>query len=275
VSSALTRLRDLLDDKLFVRQGNDMVPTPRAESLAPGIRDALQSLERMLMGNRTFDPGTLERSFTVMASDFFTELVVPQLFDVLAGTSDGISLRVLDTARGDVERMLNDDAIDLALEPGLDMPEWISSEQLFTSPFKVVVARENPLVHGLDSSRPLPLDKISELRWVLRSVSGTTRGMVDDMLAKAGLSRKVVLALPQFMPVLRRVAAGNLAAAIPSQFASAYAEREGLLVFDLPVTAPAPAILMHWHSRRTRDPAHAWLRKQVYDLCEPLRGSGA
>jgi DNA-binding transcriptional LysR family regulator len=274
VSAALNRLRDLLGDRLFIRQGNDMVPTPRAETLAPGIQDALQSLERILSSSRMFDPGKLERSFTIMASDFFLELVVPQLSDLLASASSGISLRILDTARGDVERMLNDDAIDIALEPELNLPEWISNEQLFVSPFKIIVARDNPLVKGLDARQPLPIAKISELQWALRSVTGTTRGLIDETLEKIGQRRKVVLTLPHFMPVLRRVAASNLAAAVPSQFAEAFAEQERLLVFDFPFEGPSPRILMHWHSRRTRDPAHAWLRKQINQICAPIRDQG-
>jgi DNA-binding transcriptional LysR family regulator len=275
VSAALQRLRDLLDDKLFVRQGNDMVPTPRAEALAPGIQDALQGLERLLINSRIFDPTTLERSFTIMGSDFFAELVIPQLFELLTRTSDGISLRFLDTARGDVERMLNDDAIDLALEPGLDMPDWISSELLFVAPFKIVVARDNPLVKGLDPSQPLPLAKMSELQWALRSVAGTTRGIIDEALEKIGQRRRVILTLPHFMPVMRRVAASNLAAAVPSQFATAYAAPKGLRVFDFPFQSPSVPINLYWHSRRTRDPAHAWLRKQVHELCEPFKMADA
>jgi DNA-binding transcriptional LysR family regulator len=271
VSAALNRLRDLLDDKLFVRQGNDMVPTPRAEALASGIQDALHSLERILTSGRTFDPAKLERSFTIMASDFFVELVVPQLSELLARTSREISLRFLDTARGDVERMLNDDAIDMALEPELNSPEWIVNELLFVSPFKIIVARDNPLVSDLDPAQPLPLAKVSELQWALRSVAGTTRGVIDEVLEKIGQKRQVVLTLPHFMPVLRRVAASRLAAAMPSQLAYTYAKQEKLLVFDLPFDGPAPRILMHWHSRRTRDPAHLWLRKQIFGLCEPLR----
>ena len=34
VSHALARLRELLDDPLFERRGNEMIPTPKARSLA-------------------------------------------------------------------------------------------------------------------------------------------------------------------------------------------------------------------------------------------------
>src|SRR5581483_10445513 len=39
VSNALARLRQLLGDPLVVRHGRGLVPTPRAEQLAPLLRD--------------------------------------------------------------------------------------------------------------------------------------------------------------------------------------------------------------------------------------------
>jgi len=50
VSAALNRLRQACNDQLFIRHGNDMVPTPRAESLADPIRAALAQLEGALTG---------------------------------------------------------------------------------------------------------------------------------------------------------------------------------------------------------------------------------
>jgi len=271
VSAALNRLRDLLDDRLFVRQGNEMLPTPRAEAIAPGIQDALQSLQRLLASQAKFEPKDLERSFTLMGADLFSTLFARQLMARFAQVSSGLSLRFLDTSRGDVQRMLSDDAIDLALEPPLETPDWITSEQLFPSPFQIIVAPSHPLVQGLDASRPMPLDVFCALRWGLRSVNGSVRGLIDDTLEKIGRKREVVLTMPHFASLARCVADGKLAAVVPAQFAKDYAEPSGLAVFDLPFDGPVTPIMMHWHSRRTKDPAHAWLRQQVFELCEPFR----
>src|SRR4029450_6195356 len=48
VSHALARLRELLDDPLFERRGNDMVPTAMARSLAATVSGSLGNLERVL-----------------------------------------------------------------------------------------------------------------------------------------------------------------------------------------------------------------------------------
>ena len=45
ISHALKRLRDLLRDPLFVRQGAHMVPTPFTRNMIDQVRQALQLLE--------------------------------------------------------------------------------------------------------------------------------------------------------------------------------------------------------------------------------------
>jgi DNA-binding transcriptional LysR family regulator len=48
VSSALGRLRHIVGDELFVREGNRMVATPRALTLREPIREALRQMEHAL-----------------------------------------------------------------------------------------------------------------------------------------------------------------------------------------------------------------------------------
>jgi DNA-binding transcriptional LysR family regulator len=271
VSAALNRLRELLNDKLFVRQGNEMIPTPRAERLAPGIQDALESLEQLLSSQRMFDPSTLERNFSLMGADFFAVLLVPKLVEKLAQTSGGMTLRFLDTARGDVNRLLSDDAIDMALEAAIDAPDWVEKEELFLSPFKVIAAKDHPDIDAKDGRTTLSYEEVASLRWALRSSDGSMRGAIDTALEKHGKKRRVVLAMPHFAPLVDCVASSKIVAAIPAQFANTYAAPKGLNVFDLPFASPALPVNLYWHSRRTRDPAHQWLRKLVYDLCEPFR----
>jgi len=69
VSAALNRLRSIFDDELFIRQSGEMIPTPRALSLAEPIKEALQRVEAALAGSPHFDPGTMRRDFTVRGVD--------------------------------------------------------------------------------------------------------------------------------------------------------------------------------------------------------------
>lgn len=263
VSAALARLRAALDDQLFVRRGTEMVPTPRAESLTPSVRDALGTLERGLFGDRRFDASTAETSFTLLGADFFSTLVMPNLGAWLRVEAPGVRLRFLDSARGDVDRLLQDDSIDLALERPLQVPDWVSSELLFVSPFVVVAARGHRGLNDLAAGSAIPLDRFCSIPQAIRTITGDLSGAVDEALALAGAQRKVVLGLPHFQSVALAVGRSDLIAALPVQYAQAVADELDLDIFQLPVPSPAPEIRMYWHSRHDSRPAHAWLRRAV------------
>jgi DNA-binding transcriptional LysR family regulator len=272
VSAALSRLRHALRDELFVRQGNEMVPTPRALALAEPLHDALARLEQMLTASPQFDPCAAMRDFRLLGADFFAMLLMPRLSQQVAAAAPGITLRLLDSARGDVDRLLMAGEIDMALERPLELAEWISRQLLFRSPFAIIAAKEHA---GLKAAKiregeKIPLDLFCDLPHALRSIDGSTTSWVSDALAERGRKRRVVLTLPQFYSVGLAVAAGELIAAVPVQFARAYAKELGLALYEPPFSMPVPEISLYWHKRHDDDAAHRWLRQQIAAACAPL-----
>lgn len=270
VSAALGRLRHVFNDQLFVRSGNEMVPTPRAESLAEPVRTALAALEKAFQPKGGFDPAQLERTFTLLGADFFSMLFMPRLSARMAAVAPGVRLRLLDSARGDVARLLQDDAIDVALERPLDVPEWVSSRLLFHSPFAVIAAAGNARLAGLAAGEAIPLDLFCALPHAIRSIDGSMSGFTDKALRRQGLERKVVLALPQFQAVAMAVSTSELIAAVPRQFAEATADALGLRVYLPPIAIPVPQIRMYWHARHDDERQHRWLRAEILSVIEAL-----
>lgn len=276
VSSALNRLRHALGDQLFIRRGNEMIATPRAEELAGLARSALLQMERMLQAGRTLDLARLERTFTLMGADFFSTLMMPRLARDVRAAAPGVRLRLLDSASGDVSRLLQDDAIDMALERPLDVPDWISSRTLFHSPFVIIAAAGNALLAGLAEDAVLPIDQYCALPHVLRSIDGSMSGMVDEALATVGRRRAVTLALPHFHAVALAVAQTDHIAAVPVQFAETVRAPLGLRIFRPPVAVAVPEVKLYWHARHDGEAAHRWMRHQAIATCQALgfeRGS--
>src|SRR5277367_5670126 len=65
VSKQLNRLRELLEDPLFVRTNEGMAPTPRAEALSGPIRQALNDVRNAIERQLGFNPQTSERTFRI------------------------------------------------------------------------------------------------------------------------------------------------------------------------------------------------------------------
>lgn len=268
VSAALARLRHALGDELFIRQGNAMVPTARAQAIAAPIADALAAVEAALTREAGFDPAAESRIFTLYGADFFSNLLMPRLYARIAGLAPRIVLRLVDNARGDLVGLLADGVCDLALDAPVDVPDWVMSEKLFDSPFVVAAPRGMASLAGLAEGDALPLDLFCALPHALRSVDGSLDGFGDAALARVGRARRVMLALPHFQSVCFALArageAGrDLVALLPAQFARAAAPELGLALYAPPMDVPAPRISQYWHRRRDTDSALHWLRAQV------------
>src|ERR1700753_940605 len=69
VSNALNRLRNLLNDELFVRTAHGMEPTSYAMELANPIAEALTRIQDALDFRTPFDPMTSTRQFTIAMTD--------------------------------------------------------------------------------------------------------------------------------------------------------------------------------------------------------------
>jgi hypothetical protein len=82
------------------------------------------------------------------------------------------------------------------------------------------------------------------MRHLFVSLSGDPYGVVDDALARRGLSRRVALTVASFMMALWTLAETDLLGTVPRHLVTERAEQFGLVTVDLPVL-------------RRRDPAQA------------------
>src|SRR3569623_518493 len=74
-SHALTRLRDLFGDPLFVRRPHGFEPTRRAEELGPKIEALIELAGQTLTTDAGFAPARSRRRFRFAAPEFVTALI--------------------------------------------------------------------------------------------------------------------------------------------------------------------------------------------------------
>jgi len=91
VSHSLARLREMLDDELFIRTVGGMQPTARALAMAPLVREALKTLEAAI-GLPKFDPGSSTKQFTIAANDFTTMIVAPHLLQIFKAEAPHVDI---------------------------------------------------------------------------------------------------------------------------------------------------------------------------------------
>ncbi len=265
VSSALGRLRHIVGDALFVREGNRMVPTMRAEQLAEPIRTALREIEDALSSVAGFDPATAQRVFRIVGSDYFSTLLMPRLAREVRAAAPGLTLQMLDHPTSAAVRLMSDGAVDMVVDSASEMPDWVSSQELYHSRMVTVVRKGHPAIAkaGLPPGARIPPDLFCALPQVLMSMDGSLSGSVDQPLKEHGLARTVALTVPHFHAVALAVAETDLIGNLPEHFAARVAGLMDLEIYQMPY-APAPiAVMLYWHSRHQSDAAHGWLQNRI------------
>jgi DNA-binding transcriptional LysR family regulator len=272
VSAALGRLRAALGDELFYRHGQGLEPTVLAKSLSTPLREILVDVENLLTGTDHFDPSSSRARFKISGSDFFAEMLMPQLADRFSIIAPEVKVHLVDLVPDNYIDPLEQYGIDLALIPKMDLPDWTQSQHIFDSGFAAIARKNHPHIYGegILPGGTLPLDLFCELGHVLFSQSGDPQAFGDEALAKVGRTRRIVMTLPVFSGIYRAVAGSDLIALLPTPLAHKIAESAGIDVYQPPVPINKAAIIMVWHRQYTNSPTHIWLRNQVANMLEPL-----
>ncbi|UDG76565.1 LysR family transcriptional regulator [Achromobacter sp. 77] len=261
VSNALARLRKLLGDELFLRTSRGMVPTPYAESLAQPIADALAALHGTLNARVAFDPAGSERAFVIGVNDVGETYFLPRLMRALDQVAPGVTIRTVRTTSIDVRDEMERGRMDLAMGflPGLK--GGFFQRRLFRQPYVCIFRQDHPLARSGVSAR-----QFRAAEHVAIVSEGTGHGVVDEVIARAGIRRRLRLTVPHFMAVGPVLQATDMIAVVPQRFADCACGPFGLAAAPCPVKIPESVINVFWHARNHREAANQWLRQVVVDV---------
>ncbi|MEN5161656.1 LysR family transcriptional regulator [Achromobacter spanius] len=261
VSNALARLRKLLGDELFLRTSRGMVPTPYAESLAQPIADALAALQGTLNARVAFDPARSERAFVIGVNDVGETYFLPRLMRALDQVAPGVTIRTVRTTSIDVQDEMERGRMDLAMGflPGLK--GGFFQRRLFRQPYVCIFRQDHPLARSGVSAR-----QFRAAEHVAIVSEGTGHGVVDEVIARAGIRRRLRLTVPHFMAVGPVLQATDMIAVVPQRFADCACGPFGLAAAPCPVKIPESVINVFWHARNHREAANQWLRQVVVDV---------
>ncbi|MCD0502601.1 LysR family transcriptional regulator [Bordetella petrii] len=261
VSNALTRLRRLLGDDLFLRTSRGMVPTPYAQALAEPLAAALDAIRDTLNARTAFDPAVSQRGFVIGVSDVGEAYFLPRLMRHLSEAAPGITIRTARTTSLDIKDEMERGRIDLAMGFLPTLKSGFFQRRLFRQPYVCLLRRGHPLARGSISLR-----QFRAAEHVAILAEGTGHGVVDDVMQRVNVPRRVRLTVPHFMAVGPVLHSTDMIAVVPRRFADCVCEPFGLVAAACPVKIPESVINAFWHARNHREAANQWLRQTVCDV---------
>jgi DNA-binding transcriptional LysR family regulator len=258
ISHALGRLRRLLNDELFEREGRAMVPTPFARNLIGPLRRSLRSLELTLNEIESFDPAKSRKRFALGVRDVLEATVLPPLMEDIGESAPGIEIAAMQVDRREMESELASGTLDAALDVLLPVSDAVRHARIIGDRMMVVARKNHPTVrHRLTLEQYLKHDHI------LVSSRRSGPGLEDVELSRIGVQRNVRLRCQHYFAACRVVSQTNFLLTMPERYARVANEHFGNRILSFPLEKPTLDVHMYWHSNVENEPANKWLRKQL------------
>jgi DNA-binding transcriptional LysR family regulator len=286
VSHALARLREVLNDELFIRTATGMQPTARALAMAPSIREAWKSLEAAIELPK-FEPHNSTKRFAIAVNDFVTVVMVPHLLQLLRREAPRVDLVIRSASRIDLAEQIDLGRIDAAIGVFSEMPSRFRSRSLFEYD-DVLIANSSRQLGKLS------LEKLSDLSIAVVSLHNEHEGLVDGFVSERGLARRsemydrsalerafsgskrnprIAVALPDFLALPSLLEDSHLAAIVPRPFAKSLTHAHPLSTYELPYKTTSVDVSVLWHERNVGDAPQEWLREMLTRASEHQRAS--
>jgi LysR family transcriptional regulator, mexEF-oprN operon transcriptional activator len=263
VSHSLSRLRTLVGDPLFVRTGNQMEPSPRAQRLAQPLRDVLIAAAQALSLEETFEPGNEERRFTIGAFDSVQPILLTKVLWDSSRQQIAIAIISLDP-EATLDAMDNG-SIDMAIGYFPTIRRWHDRQSLYTEKLVCLFnARLVPL------EPPISLEDYTRFPHLMPSMRGGFSSFVDDELHALGTKRRVAASTTQFMTIPTMLTQVPMLSTLPGKVADLSAGPLGLTISPLPFPSEAYEMSLIWHRRHSASPSHSWLREKIASVAATL-----
>jgi DNA-binding transcriptional LysR family regulator len=251
VSHALSRLRELFDDRLFIRMHQSMEPTMTARQLYPALKESLQQLESTIEGRQSFSPSGCSLRFRLALSDLGEDSFLPAILQHLHAQAPDVELEVISLQMDRADEWLINGQVNAI----------ICSRPINTSSIeRRVIAKERYVCLGRPSvfdAAPLDLERFTSCRHaVVASAPGY--GLLEETMQELGIERKVVLAVPHCLMLPNILRQNDFLGILPIHIARRFAADGTLCIHPLPFDAPEFDIALYWRSQAFHSPAQRW-----------------
>lgn len=267
VSRHLSLLREMFADPLLVRDGNVLIPTPKALLLQHKLEGWFVELDDM-MSDETFEPQHWDGEFVFSSSDYVAQYILPNIIQVLMQEAPNVTLSYR-LWQPNLLNQLHESGIHLASSMSLEAPQGLSSLQIGEDHSVCLMSAHHPLA----TSNAPTLEELLSYPHIKIVAGGDKDGLFEAALSERGLTRRIALNVPFFFAAAQALCQKELLLVTPEHIAQHLSEHYDLTYHALPIATPKHKYWLTWHSKYDLDPSHIWARSMIEQVMKRAKGS--
>ena len=250
VSEHLKKLRDVFEDRLFLRKTSGFIATPFAQTLSFSVDKLLNDFNALLSPTH-FDPNTVEGSFVIAATDYAQQIVLPALISIIRIQAPNLKLIVRDFEIDKLNELMESGNVNLAIAFPDYIPDSYPILKLFEEHHVCVASQGASILQSQPS-----LAEVAQYPSIIASPSRPNfKGSIDDWFKTFGFKRNVVVSAPCFSIVPMYLETTDSIAFLPSRAIKGL----DLIEIKLEESPDKFDVIAAWHPRYTEDALQRWV----------------
>lgn len=258
VSNAVSRLKVMFNDELFMRNGRGIKPTQRARQLFGPIRQAIQLIKNELPIS-IFVPETSTRAFKLAICSPSDMRFAPHILNTLALDAPNVSIQIETESDGDIVSKLRYQEVDFIIDYVQFRENGFCSTEMFTDELVLVVNQQHPRISDTVTMKELRKESHAVLKR-----NGDFYGY-GDVIYREGGYREAYQGV-SLSNILHVVSQSELVAVAPRWIVEK-SQYDNLKVIPLPIENKHISGYLSWHASAEKDKGHLWMRDQLLFIC--------
>ncbi|KEC86234.1 MULTISPECIES: LysR family transcriptional regulator [Acinetobacter] len=251
-SHALQRLRQHLQDDLFVRAGSKMLPTPFAEQIYPSVQNALFAFQNISKQKQQFDPSSVQ-TLRIAIHDEIEPIIFPKLIHHFQKLNLTIQFLSTKLDRKNVIADLAAQQVDFVIDLEQNYGDKINYQNLVQDHF--VICSQHININ-------------SELYFASPHIGVSSRrtGLLleDIYLNQAQFRRQIFMRCQHYSTALQVLAQyPDAMLTIPKQILAHLQVDQSINIFEHPIDLPVLNMGIYWHGVLNENSRHIYLREEI------------
>jgi len=261
VSHALSRLRIVFGDPLFVRISRGIAPTEFAKNIKPEIESWMSQTQMLTNRQSAFDPKTANGRITISSTDYFEVVVMPKLQKVISKEAPNLQISLRPTGSELPKRDLEEGRIDVAISGFYqNLPEGFFQSKFFSDDFSVAASK------NLFSDVKLSREQYFSSRHALITLQGDFKDKGEHHINGIRINRKLVYGSYSFTGLAWLISETDLIVTAPTKLLEAYKKYFPIRLYPCPIELKKIEVRMIWHEQTHQEPLRMWFRNKLKEV---------
>lgn len=261
VSHALNRLRTHAGDRLFVREGSIMRPTPKATEWSGPVKEAIDLLQSAMTSDNDFSPHKSTRIFRVTMSPASETYFLPKIIQEIERNEFTIRISSCALNLHSVYTDMTTRKLDCCIGYMPNIVESLVSDLLVRDKMILMLRKDHPLTAKKNLS-----DIINLLSYVGPDARTPGTGHFANFFANEGITPRISLTVSNFMTAPEVVKASNLGTVFPDTMFHVFNFHNEFRGYSLGDRVPAIDVRSFWRGDDHHDAGLKWFRKFISDI---------